>query len=378
MLLFITEIYSVVAVVLSGFFLLLAVCNIIEMRWNTKKPKLTDGPMVSVLIPARNEENNIERCILSLENQTYRNYEILVIDDNSTDDTFGILEKLSRQYANLRIFRGQPLKKGWFGKPYALQQLSEEARGEILLLTDADTFHAPTSVSWAASNIGKLKVDLISGYVGQELATFGEKITVPLMYMLTGFILPLVLNRLRKISIFASAIGQYIAVRKDVFVKCGAYQEIRDKTTEDIYLARHIKKQGYKTRFLDISDQVSCRMYHGYMQGVEGIGKNIFDFFGKNSLLLAMVFFGVFFFLLFPFPIMLSMIYENHPCLSQMVFVNVMYTLTWLLVFVDRRMNWLFAFLWPLLFLNLLFMAARSWVKTVSGQGFEWKGRVVT
>ncbi len=377
MLLFITEIYSVVALVLSGLFLLLAVCNVIEMRGNTKKPVLTEGPMVSVLIPARNEEANIEKCILSLVNQTYQNYEILVIDDNSTDNTFGILEKLSRQYVNLRIFRGQPLKEGWFGKPYALQQLAEKARGEILLLTDADTIHVPTSVSWAASNVNK-KADLVSGYVGQELVTFGEKITVPLMFMLTGFILPLTLNRLRKTAVFSTAIGQYIAIKKDVFLTCGGYEAIKDKTTEDIYLARYIKKQGYKTKFLDISDQVSCRMYEGYMKGVEGIGKNIFDFFGKNSFLLAIAFFGVLFFLFFPFPVLLSMIYESHPCLSQMIWTNILYTLTWVVVFVDRRMNLFFAFLWPLLFLNLLFMAGRSWAKTVSGQGFEWKGRVVT
>jgi chlorobactene glucosyltransferase len=117
MLLFITEIYSVITVVVGAFFLLLALCNIIEMRWNTKKPDLTNGPLVSVLIPARNEEDNIERCILSLQNQTYQNYEILVIDDNSTDSTYSILERLSEQYSNLRIFHGQPLKKGWFGKP---------------------------------------------------------------------------------------------------------------------------------------------------------------------------------------------------------------------------------------------------------------------
>jgi chlorobactene glucosyltransferase len=259
-----------------------------------------------------------------------------------------------------------------------MQQLSEHARGEILLFTDADTTHAATSVSWAATNIGKLNVDMVSGYVGQELRTFGEKMTVPLMYMLTGFILPLVLNRLKKISVFSSAIGQYIAIKRDVFVTCGGYHAIRGKTTEDIYLARHIKSQGYKTRFLDISDQVSCRMYQGYMQGVEGIGKNIFDFFGKNTFLLAIVFFGVFFFLLFPFPILFSLIYENHSCLNLMIITNVLYTLTWCVIFVDRKMNVLFAFLWPFLFMNLLFMAARSWVKTVSGQGFEWKGRVVT
>jgi chlorobactene glucosyltransferase len=378
MLLFITQIYSVIVVALSGLFLLLAVFNIIEMRVNTKKPILTDGPMVSVLIPARNEEANIEQCVLNLMNQTYKNYEVLVIDDNSTDATYRILEKLSKQYDNLRIFKGQPLKKGWFGKPFALQQLSEKARGEILLLTDADTTHAPTSVSWAASNIEKLNVDMVSGYVGQELRTFGEKITVPLMFMLTGFILPLALNRLKKVSVFSSAIGQYIAIKKDVFLKCGAYEAIKGKTTEDIYLARHIKKEGYKTRFLDISNQVSCRMYEGYMKGVEGIGKNIFDFFGKNSFLLAFAFFGVFFFLFFPFPILLSLIYENHPCLNQMILANVLYFLTWFVILVDRKINWLIAFLWPLLFANLLFMAGRSWAKTVSGEGFVWKGRVVS
>ena len=378
MLFFITQIYSVIAVFLGIFFLTLAISNIIEMRWNTKKADIIDGPLVSVLIPARNEEDNIERCILSLENQTYRNYEILIIDDNSTDSTHSILCKLREKYPNIRIFSGKPLEKGWFGKPFALQQLSAEARGEILLMTDADTVHSPTSISCAVTNIKRLNVDFISGYVGQELKTFGEKMTVPLMYMLTGFILPLILNRITKYSIFSSAVGQYIAIKKEVFQKLGGYEAIKSKTSEDIYLARYIKKQGYKTRFLDLSDQVRCRMYAGYYQGVEGIGKNIFDFLGKNSFILFIVFLGVLFFLFFPFPVMLSMIYENHPCLNSMIFVNVIYTVLWVCVFVDRKIDWYLAFFWPLLFLNLLFMAARSWIKTVSGQGFQWKGRVVT
>jgi chlorobactene glucosyltransferase len=344
----------------------------------TLAPELLDGPLVSVLIPARNEEKNIERCINSLRNQHYRNYEILVLNDNSTDGTRNILARLAETEKKLRWFDGKPLPDDWYGKPYALHQLTREARGEIFLFTDADTVHNSTSISWAVTNIQGLKTDMISGYVGQIFLSFGEIATVPLMFFLTGFVIPLFFNRFTRLSVFSSAIGQYIAVRAEVFRKIGGCTVFQKKTSEDIYMARYIKRQGFDTRFLNISEHVKCRMYKGYRAAVEGIGKNIFDFLGKNSLLLFFIAILVFFFLFFPFPLLFFCIVNRSPWTLHIFIVNCMYTLTWMFMFLGQKLNWWYALLWPLIFLNLLYLAFWSWFRTISGRGFIWKDRVVS
>jgi chlorobactene glucosyltransferase len=375
---FLSRIYYPVLIIATSYFFLLSLANHYEMWRFTLAPEIFDGPKVSILVPARNEEKNIERCLNSLRNQLYRNYEILVIDDNSTDATPAILKRIAAADDRVQVFTGAPLPEDWFGKPFALHQLSRHAKGEILLFTDADTIHNPTSVAWAVTNIVELKADMVSGYVGQIFLSFGEIVTVPLMFFLTGFVIPLFINRFTKLSFFSSAIGQYIAIRRTVFKAIGGCEAFKKKTSEDIYMARFVKQQGYETRFLNISEYVKCRMYKGYRSGVEGIGKNIFDFLGKNTFLLFIVAIAVFFFLFFPFPLLFFCIAKGSPWVHQIIMVNILYTLTWIFMFLGQRLNWWYGFFWPLMFLNLLYMALWSWFRTISGRGFLWKGRVVS
>lgn len=369
--------YYPALLVLAFYFIVLTSMNVVDMRNHTAAPKCTGGPMVSVLIPMRNEEGNITNCIGSLINQDYENYEILVIDDNSTDGTPALLKRMAREHRRLRIFSGAPLPEDWYGKPFALQQLAAKARGEIIMFTDADTVHRPTSISWTVTNMYNSDSDFISGYIGQKFGSLGELITVPLMYFLTGFLIPLFMNRHVEHGFFSSAVGQYIAVKRSVFERIGGFSEIRKKTSEDMYLARYVKKQGYKTMFLDAGDQVQCRMYKGYRAAVEGIGKNIFDVLGKNTFLLCLIFAAVLFFLLLPFPLLLYAAYTANVHGGVLFLVNILYTATWAILFLDRRIPWYCAFLWPLIFLNLLYIAWWSWFRTISGQGFVWKDRVV-
>ncbi|MDR2028728.1 MAG: glycosyltransferase [Treponema sp.] len=375
---FLSEIYYPALIIAALYFFLLSLANHYEMWRFTLAPEIFDGPKVSVLIPARNEEETIEECLNSLRNQLYKNYEILVIDDNSTDATPAILKRIAAADDRIQVFTGAPLPEDWFGKPFALHQLSQHAKGEILLFTDADTVHNPTSIAWAVTNIVKLEADMVSGYVGQVFLSFGEIVTVPLMFSLTGFIIPLFINRFTKLSFFSSAIGQYIAIRHTVFKAIGGCEAFKKKTSEDIYMARMVKQRGYETRFLNLCEYVKCRMYKGYQAGVQGIGKNIFDFLGKNSFLLFIIALVVFFFLFFPFPQLFFSISSGSPWTQQIILVNILYTLTWIFMFLGQRLNWWYGFLWPLMFLNLLYMALWSWFRTISGRGFIWKGRVVS
>ncbi|GHV94741.1 glycosyl hydrolase [Spirochaetia bacterium] len=369
--------YYPALIIAASYFFILSLANHYEMWRFTLGPEILDGPLVSVLIPARNEEKNIERCLNSLRNQMYKNFEILVINDNSTDNTGGILSRIAVADSRVRVFNGSPLPDDWYGKPFALHQLSQHAKGEILLFTDADTVHSPASISWAVTNLHGLKADMISGYIGQIFLKFGEVVTVPLMFFLTGFVIPLFVNRFSRLSCFSAAIGQYIAIRREVFDAIGGCESFKKKTSEDIYMARYVKRMGYSTRFLNITEHVKCRMYKGYRSAVEGIGKNIFDFLGKKTLVIFLMAIAVFFFLFFPFPLLVFCIIHSSPWTLHILIVNILYTLTWIFMFLGQRLNWLYGLLWPLMFLNLLYMAAWSWFRTISGRGFLWKDRVV-
>ena len=370
--------YYNILVVLALYLFIFSLANHYEMWRFTHGPEIFDGPLVSVLIPARNEEKNIERCVNSLRNQLYKNYEILVLNDNSTDSTELILQRISAEDSRVKIFNGKPLPDDWYGKPFALQQLSDNANGEILLFTDADTVHNPSSISWAVTNLRYLKADMVSGYIGQVFNTFGELITVPLMFFLTGFIIPLFLNRFTKFHWFSAAIGQYIAIKHEVFKAIGRCESFKKKTSEDIYMSRLVKREGYSTRFLNITEHVSCRMYNGYHNAIEGIGKNIFDFLGKNTFILIPAIIAVFFFLFFPFPLLFGCFITGSPWILNIIIINILYTLTWIFMFLGQRFNWWYGFLWPLMFLNLVYMAAWSWFRTISGKGFLWKERKVS
>ncbi|MDR3325648.1 MAG: glycosyltransferase [Spirochaetaceae bacterium] len=352
--------------------------NVVGMRLNTSKPAVKSGLFVSVMVPARNEEDNIGRCLEGLLNQDYQDYEVLVIDDNSSDATWAILQKKAEEDARLKIFKGKPLGSDWYGKPFALQQLSEQATGDILLFTDADTIHSPTSVSWAVTNIEHTKADFISGFVGQILKSFGERVTVPVIFLLTGFVIPLFLNRFVRNGFFSAAVGQYIAIKRDVFVKTGGFEAFKKKTSEDVYMSRYIKECGYKTEFLDLSDQVFCRMYHGFFAAVHGIGKNIYDFLGKNIFLLIFIALLALLFFLMPFPLLIWSIVAHSPQLSFIVAINALTTLTWLILFIARRMSWYNALLWPVTYCCLVYMILWSGFRTIAGRGFSWKGRIVS
>jgi len=361
----------------GGYFFLLSLANHYEMWRFTRAPEIFDGPMVSVLVPARNEEANIGRCLASLRRQVYAKYEILVLNDNSSDRTLEIARRIAGRDRRVRVFDGAPLPEGWYGKPFALHQLAREAKGDILVMTDADTVHGPASVAWAVTNLTRLRADMVSGYVGQVFKSFGEVVTVSLMYFLTGFVIPLFMNRVARVPWFSAAVGQFIAIRREVFDAIGGCERFKMKTSEDIYMSRCVKGMGYSTRFLNIAEYVKCRMYDGYLAAARGVGKNVFDFLGKSSPLLFAVMVLVFLFLFFPFPLLFICLATGSPWTPHIAAAVALYTLTWLFMFLGQRLSWWYGFLWPVMFLNLLGMAAWSWFRTVSGKGFRWKGRSV-
>jgi chlorobactene glucosyltransferase len=270
--------------------LLLSLANILWLRASSYSPSSTDMGKVSVLIPARNEESNIRRCLESLLHQSYTNYEIVVLDDLSTDRTWEIVSEYARRYPErLRAVKGEPLPRGWCGKTHAMQLLSQYAQGDYLLFTDADTVHAHESISWAVTNINKHRADFLSGYVHQELQSFGEALIVPATYIMSTMVMPLWLIPRSNASMLSFAVGQLVMFRRQAFEAIDGYSTVSEQITEDVFIARTVKKAGFRVVFLDIRQYVRCRMYEGYQESFDGIAKNIYDFFKNQPVFFASV-----------------------------------------------------------------------------------------
>jgi len=375
---FISRFYFPALAAAAFYIFFLSLANHREMRRFSASSEIPDEPLVSVLIPARNEEKNIEHCIKSLQNQSYKNFEILVLNDNSTDDTLKILNRIGNEDSRVKALNGESLPPDWYGKPFAMHQLVKQAKGEILIFTDADTVHAPTSIAWAVKNLIGLKADFISGYIRQIFGSIGEILTVPLMFGLVVMAIPLFFNRyVKKTPWFSVAIGQFIVIKQSVLNDIGGCEAFKKKTSEDICLSRLVKRKGYNTRFLNICDHVKCRMYNGYKQAIEGIGRSTFDFLGKNVLIIFFLIMIIFFFLFFPFPLLIFCIIKSSPWTLYVLAFVVFFSLTWIFTFFRLRINRLYGFLWPFIFFNMILMAVWSLYRIISGKGFVWKDRKV-
>ncbi len=341
-------------------------------------PASESHPAVSILVPARNEEKNIEKCVSSLLEQDYPNFEVIVLDDNSTDQTPFILKKLRRDHANLRVINGLPLPAGWPGKHWACHQLGQAAKGEFLLFTDADTWHAPTALSHAMNAMLFEKADLISALPFQEVGSFGEKLVVPFMNFAILSFLPLRFGQKHHISALSVTIGQFMLFRREPYQAVGGYASAIENVNDDVLLGRNIINNGYKWMLLNGSREVSCRMYHNFAEVFEGFSKNIFGFFDYKILPFTIIWLGVAFIFLEPFRVIINYL-AGFPTLSTTDYHLALLILTEsLILFLSayHRMGipLFLAFLFPLTIFFFTTVAIFSMLLSLTGRA-TWKDR---
>ena len=173
----------------------------------------SDPPLVSILIPARNEEINIEKCIKSFIKQDYPNLEIIVLDDNSTDNTHAIVKKIAEKNKNIKIFSGKPLPQGWLGKNFACYQLSRYAKGDFFFFTDADTHHSQSSVSSSIAALLESNLDALCPFPREIMVTIHERMVIPFMNFVILLFMPLALIRKSKNPLFCTGVGQCLLFR---------------------------------------------------------------------------------------------------------------------------------------------------------------------
>jgi chlorobactene glucosyltransferase len=255
-------------------------------------------PSLAVLVPARNENANIEACLCSLVSQDYPDLELRLYDDASIDATHSIATNGSwRTGANctrLQVLQGtDDPPSGWIGKAYACHRLylSLDARHQLdyLLFTDADVRYEPAAVSHAVALAQATDAGLVSIFPRQITVTWAERLAVPILQHWAVYsILPLPLAFMsRTAPAFAAANGQFMLFTREAYEQCGGHAHVRSEILEDVALARAVKKAGYRTMLADGGPLVRTRMYVTPGEVWRGYSKNTYAFFGYRPFFLT-------------------------------------------------------------------------------------------
>jgi chlorobactene glucosyltransferase len=375
-------IYQYIVTGLLAIILLNFIANMILFRniYNYPTAEFTgeSPPLVSILIPARNEEQNIGRCLNSLLKQDYPNFEILVLDDNSMDYTAGIVSEISKKDNRVRLISGLPLKRGWLGKCWACHQLSREARGKYFLFTDADTLHFKDTVSKSLAALLTSRVDGISVYPKQITVTFHERMTVPFIKFAILSFVPLILVRRAKGGFFSTGIGQFFMFSREAYFKMGGHQSVKSRILEDIYLSKQVKKAGLKFMVFDGRNNIFCRMYRNSREVFKGFSKFIYPAFNYNVVMetIAMTFFSMLFLFPFIFVPLGIFVFDWSGLILMHVFIQVFMILLLKTILAIRFKNKILdIFFTPVSVCYMLVIAVNSYLQAKHRKGLTWKGR---
>lgn len=249
----------------------------------TTDPRIT----ISVLIPARNEAHRIGPALRSLMAQTDIDMEVVVLDDQSEDNTAAVVQAIAQGDGRVQLRAGRPLPAGWIGKPWACQQLAQVARGELLLFTDADVVWESGALAALVHEFQTHNVDLLTAWPTQITVTWAERLTVPLMAMTVLGYVPIWLVNATFLPGTGIAVGQCLLFRRTAYWTIGGHEAIRRAIVDDMALAAAIKRRRLRLRMIDAHQLIWCRMYETWRDAFDGYTKNILAGHGDSLLLLA-------------------------------------------------------------------------------------------
>ena len=366
--------------------LLIAAGNILTLQRLGRLPPPQKTPRASILVPARNEENNIQSCITSLLAQDYPDFQVIALDDHSTDNTGPLLTAMAENDARLIVLAGKDLPTGWLGKHWACQQLSESADGEYLLFTDADTVHEQPALSQAVFAMQHTQADMLSALVHQRVDTWSERLAVPVMNWSILSIFPFFLAHSLPLPMLAIANGQFLLFRREAYAMLGGHAAIRSDPVDDIALARRAAQLRIRWRMVDATAVVHCRMYRHRKQVVEGFTKNLFATFGRILPLYLFVWIWLVIAFLEPLLVVGMAILQavnagaagaGDIYLTQLAIAAILLSLAqWGLVYWRLSFPLKLIFLYPVSVVYFAGLAFRSLIYNLTGKS-TWKGRTI-
>ena len=382
-----TYIYLSTAIFIGGIFIVFWLHNQYHLDIVVEPtPPPTVAPLISVCVPARNEARNIRACVESILAQDYPNFEIIVLDDRSTDATPELLHQLSAQGDRLKVIRGSDLPKGWAGKPHALFQASVTAGGTWLCFVDADTFLSPAALSSCYAKAIETNADMFTIMTFQILGSFWEKVVMPIvMTALSVGFSPRKVNDPNSRDAIAN--GQFILIKRSVYDAIGGHESVKDQIVEDKVIAERVKWNGDRLIVANGYPVARTRMYTSLPEMWEGWTKNIYLGLSDQPSLMLLGVFGAFILmvaaLVLPLWPLLGLLWYSQGGGWLALTVVLESLVLWAIVIQARArvatgmgISPGYALTLPLgaaVFAAMMFSS--TW-KVLSGQGVTWKGRI--
>jgi len=273
---------ELLAVFILFFLVLRVMVSLVNLLPGLHLPDKQPGtfPKVSLLVPARNEEAAIGRLLKALEKLNYPDYEVIVCDDHSSDNTEEILNWFSGEDERVHWFLGEKLPDDWLGKNFACHQLAQRATGKYLVFLDADVELSPDAITRTVSFFQARKLSLLSVFPQQKMESISEWMIVPVMNWILQSLLPMGLVEKTPNPSLSAANGQFMMFETDHYHKYQWHSRVRNQNVEDIRLARMVKSEGLTMAVLLGNHDIYCRMYRHLDEAVHGFSRNIHEYFG--------------------------------------------------------------------------------------------------
>ena len=261
------------------------------------------NPKVSIILPARNEEEFIGKCLDSLVKQDYGNYEIIVIDDSSEDKTGEIILKYAKKYPKIIPVSARPKPDGWMGKNWACMEGYGKATGELLLFTDADTKHAKNVITLAVSHLNSFGLDALSAIPKMLTFDFWTNITLPMIstFWHTRFSALNVNNPAKKTGYF---FGSFFILKKTTYQEVGTHEGVKQEIIEDGALGKKVKEAGYKMKMVRAEHLVDAIWARDKGTLWNALKRLMVPLYLQSGKIAIGIFFAIVFLLFVPFPIL--------------------------------------------------------------------------
>ncbi len=268
---------------------------------NTSK----DTPKVSIILPARNEQDYIERCLDSLIKQDYGNYEIIVIDDSSDDNTGKIIAEYAKENSKIIPVTAKPKPEGWMGKNWACMEGFRKSSGELLLFTDADTKHSKNVVSLAVAHLQSTNLDALSTIPKLMTFDFWTNVTLPMIstFLHTRFSALNVNNPTKKTGYF---FGSFFILKKKTYEDVGMHEGVKHEIIEDGALGKKVKEQGHKMKLVRGEHLIEAVWARDGATLWNALKRLMIPLYLQSSKIAIAIFFAITFLLFIPFPIFVT------------------------------------------------------------------------